>query len=129
VADTNRANDFISQGVLKSIDTNEGQILLKSFSVTLFFEIIVLLFKSKIFLFGVVSICNKESTVGFNGKSFGNNIFHDILLLCFINEDYLAIAIEHLVYVGKDNFGGTFAKGTNEARVGWMADASSCSLS
>jgi hypothetical protein len=114
---------------LKSIDTNKGQILLKSFSVSLFFEIIVLLFKSKIFLFGVVRICNKKSTVGLHGKSFGNNIFHDLLLLCFIDEDYLAIAIEHLVYVVKDNFGGTFAKCTNEARISRMADASSCSLS
>jgi hypothetical protein len=59
VADTDRSHDLISKWILKSIDTNKGQILLKSLSVALLFEIIILLFKSKIFLLGVVGIGNK----------------------------------------------------------------------
>jgi hypothetical protein len=129
VTDADRAHDFISKRVLKSIDTNKGKILLKCLSIALLFEIIILLFKSKIFLFGIVGICNKESTIGLNGKSLGDNLLHDFLLLGLINEDNLAIAIEHLVDIGKDNFGGTLAECTNKARVGWVTDASGCSLS
>lgn len=116
VALNNSVSDSFSKWVLKSKDTNHGELSLNCLHIVSSLKIVVLLLHGVELIHGVVNIGDQERAQAFVGVLLNNRV-DAVIFLIFIELNGFTVGSDH-VLAGLDNhLGGTLAVNTNGGAV------------